>query len=52
MTTGLRIADEVAALDNHQSAFLDSMTRAVNKYLDRNARRWVDMNSLFSFMKL
>ena len=45
-------ADEVEALGHHQSDFLEAMTAAVNKYLDQNARRWVDMNSLFSFMKL
>ena len=44
--------DEVEALGHHQSDFLEAMTAAVNNYLDQNARRWVDMNSLFSFMKL
>lgn len=31
---------------------LESMKKTVNKYLDQCGRRWVEMNDLFSFMKL
>ncbi|ETW79152.1 cysteine peptidase C12 [Heterobasidion irregulare TC 32-1] len=44
--------DDIMALGSLQSELLRRMSRTVEKYLDRNGRRWVDMGSLFSFMKL
>jgi len=32
--------------------FLQRMRQTVEKYLEYNGRRWVDMSGLFSFMKL
>ena len=45
-------AEEVMALTGKQSEFLSTLNRTVKKYLDENARRWVDMQNLFSFMKV
>ncbi|TCD69077.1 DNA-directed DNA polymerase alpha catalytic subunit pol1 [Steccherinum ochraceum] len=44
--------DETLALVNVQAAFLRTMTVTVEKYLDQCGRRWVELGSLFSFMKL
>ena len=30
---------------------LTALTEVVDKYLDRNGRRWVDMKGLFGFME-
>ncbi|KAI0692497.1 hypothetical protein BC835DRAFT_1407020 [Cytidiella melzeri] len=49
---GTSKADAVNGIANWQSEFLKTMSDVVNRYLEQNARRWVDMNSLFSFMKL
>lgn len=44
--------DEIKALVNVQAEFLRTMTKAVDKYLDQCGRRWVELGSLFSFMKV
>ena len=44
--------DEVQALENRQYEFLQTMTKAVNKYLDQNGRRWVDLGALVSVVKI
>lgn len=43
---------ELIALRDRQQDFLETMAASVNKYLDQNARRWVDLSSLFSFVKI
>lgn len=44
--------DEVIALVDVNSAFLHEMTATVEKYLNRCGRRWVELEALFSFMKV
>jgi hypothetical protein len=44
--------DEVRALATKHAEFLSALNRTVKRFLDENARRWVDMQSLFSFMKI
>jgi len=44
--------DEILTLAANHGDFLQRMRQTVEKYLDQNGRRWVDMSSLFSFMKL
>ncbi|KAI0255725.1 DNA polymerase alpha catalytic subunit [Lactifluus subvellereus] len=44
--------DEMLALAANHGDFLQRMRQTVEKYLEHNGRRWVDMGSLFSFMKL
>lgn len=46
------IPDEIQALVNVQAEFLHTMTKAVDKYLEQCGRRWVELGSLFSFMKV
>jgi len=43
---------ELDALVQVQSEFLVAMKDTVEKYLDQCGRRWVELGSLFSFMKL
>lgn len=42
----------VRALTGKQAEFLSTLNHTVKRFLDENARRWVDMQSLFSFMKI
>lgn len=35
-----------------QAEFVHVMTTTVDKYLDQSGRRWVNLTSLFSFMKV
>jgi len=51
LTTGAR-QDEVKALIGTQGNFLQAMSETVDKYLDQCGRRWVNLSSLFSFMKM
>jgi hypothetical protein len=44
--------DEMLTLAANHGEFLKRMQQTVEKYLEHNGRRWVDMGSLFSFMKL
>lgn len=44
--------DEMLALAANHGEFLQRMGQTVERYLERNGRRWVDMGGLFSFMKL
>jgi DNA polymerase alpha subunit A len=44
-------SDEVLTLAANHGDFLQKMRQTVEKYLEHNGRRWVDMSSLFSFMK-
>ncbi|KAH9066550.1 DNA polymerase alpha catalytic subunit [Lactarius vividus] len=44
--------DEILALAVNHGEFLQRMRQTVEGYLERNGRRWVDMSSLFSFMKV
>ena len=44
--------DEVMGVTAKNSEFLLSLNRTVKRFLDENARRWVDMQNLFSFMKI
>ncbi|KAI9509680.1 hypothetical protein F5148DRAFT_1185768 [Russula earlei] len=44
--------DEMLALAANHGEFLHRMRQTVEKYLEHNGRRWVDMSGLFSFMKL
>jgi DNA polymerase alpha subunit A len=43
--------DEMLALAANHGEFLQRMRQSVERYLERNGRRWVDMSGLFSFMK-
>ncbi|KAF8585711.1 DNA polymerase alpha catalytic subunit [Ramaria rubella] len=43
---------EVAALIDVNNAFLGAMAATVEKYLNHCGRRWVELDGLFSFMKL
>ena len=40
------------ALAANHGEFLQRMRQTVERYLECNGRRWVDMSGLFSFMKL
>ena len=40
------------ALRLTQKPFLKTMAGTVEKYLAQNGRRWVNLTSLFSFMKV
>lgn len=44
--------DEVIALVVQQKEFLQAMADTVNRYLDQCGRRWVNLDSLFSFMNI
>ncbi|KAI0285993.1 DNA polymerase alpha catalytic subunit [Russula aff. rugulosa BPL654] len=44
--------DEMLNLAANHGDFLQRMRQTVEKYLEFNGRRWVDMDGLFSFMKL
>ena len=46
------IVDQVKALTSRHAGFLSALGRALERFLDENARRWVDMRSLLSFMKI
>ncbi|KAL0059069.1 DNA-directed DNA polymerase alpha catalytic subunit pol1 [Marasmius tenuissimus] len=50
--TGTDSLEAVSALVNTHSAFLTIMSGSVEKYLDQCGRRWVELSSLFSFMKV
>uniref|UniRef100_A0A0W0GE71 DNA-directed DNA polymerase n=1 Tax=Moniliophthora roreri TaxID=221103 RepID=A0A0W0GE71_MONRR len=50
--TGSASLETVCALVNTHSEFLTIMSGCVEKYLDQCGRRWVEMSSLFSFMKV
>lgn len=43
--------DDVRALAASNAAALSAAIGVVDKYLDRNGRRYVDMGSLFGFME-
>lgn len=47
-----RLLAEINAISQRQNDFLGAMSTTVETYLNQNARRWVDMKSLFSFMKI
>ena len=49
---GIDFLDEILTLAANHGDFLQRMRQTVEKYLEQNGRRWVDMGSLFSFMKL
>ncbi|KAF8920856.1 hypothetical protein CPB85DRAFT_1372860 [Mucidula mucida] len=51
-STGSSTEEEVKVLVSKHSDFFDSMTACVEKYLDQCGRRWVEMSSIFSFMKI
>ena len=42
--------EEIASLTIGNQATLSTLVTAVDKYLDRNGRRFVDMKGLFGFM--
>ncbi|KAF8507515.1 hypothetical protein BU17DRAFT_78091 [Hysterangium stoloniferum] len=44
--------DEVVALVDVTHGFLNAMTSTVEKYLNNCGRRWVELDGLFSFMKI
>lgn len=45
------IADFTARAEANKIA-LDYLRKVVTKHLEKNGRRWVSMDSLFSFMKV
>ena len=46
------IVDQVKALTSKHAEFLSALNHTVKRFLDNNARHWVGMQSLFSFMKI
>ncbi|KAJ7230554.1 DNA polymerase family B-domain-containing protein [Mycena pura] len=44
--------DTVTAVISNNVAFLQAMMACVERYLDQSARRWVELSSIFSFMKV
>lgn len=44
--------DQVRALAGKHAELLSALNHTVKRFLDENARRWVDMQHLFSFMKI
>jgi DNA polymerase alpha subunit A len=47
-----RIIDEVTTVTFANGEFLRIMTNTVEKYMDQCGRRWVELSSIFSFMKM
>lgn len=45
-------AEAIKSCALQNAEFLSSMSAAVEKYLDQCGRRWIDMASVFSFMKV
>ncbi len=43
---------EVSVLVSQQADLLRSLSSVVDKYLDQCGRRWVEMGTLFSMMKI
>ncbi|KAF8624027.1 hypothetical protein AX17_007233 [Amanita inopinata Kibby_2008] len=50
--SGSTNSEMVIALVDQNQKVLGTLGDCVNKYLNQNGRRWVNMGSLFSFMKL
>ncbi|KAF7356957.1 DNA polymerase [Mycena venus] len=44
--------DAVSAVIANNLSFLQAMSACVERYLDQSARRWVELSTIFSFMKL
>lgn len=51
-STGSSDAEVIKSCILQNSEFLATMSAAVEKYLDQCGRRWIDMASVFSFMKV
>ncbi|KAJ3546934.1 hypothetical protein NM688_g5461 [Phlebia brevispora] len=49
---GPKAFDEIKALVHVQADFLRTMSQTVEKYLELCGRRWVELGTLFSFMKI
>ena len=50
--TPLSVRPDLQSLQGHQQKTCDDLKGVVEQYLDQCGRRWVQMSSLFSFMKL
>ncbi len=50
--TSLSVRPDLQSLQNHQQKTCDALKGVVEKYLDQSGRRWVQMSTLFSFMKV
>jgi len=50
--TGTSKLDEVITVTYANGELLQTMTNTVETYMDQCGRRWVDLNSIFSFMKM
>ncbi|OJT03335.1 DNA polymerase alpha catalytic subunit [Trametes pubescens] len=46
------LSDDLDAISTSQKHFLEAMQGTVEKYMDQCGRRWIQMSTLFSFMKL
>jgi DNA polymerase alpha subunit A len=46
------LTDEIVARVNASKSTLDTLRKVVTKHLEKNGRRWVSMEGLFSFMKV
>ena len=46
------LEDELTAISGVQLHLLETMNHTIGKYLDQSGRRWVDLRSLFSFMRI
>jgi hypothetical protein len=45
-------AEAVSVLAQKNADYLQSMSNCVEKYLNQCGRRWVDMSTIFQFMKV
>ncbi|KAK0238467.1 hypothetical protein EDD85DRAFT_904879 [Armillaria nabsnona] len=50
--TGTSAEEEVSVLVSQQAVLLRTLSSVVDKYLDQCGRRWVEMGTLFSMMKI
>ncbi|SJL03302.1 related to POL1-DNA-directed DNA polymerase alpha, 180 KD subunit [Armillaria ostoyae] len=50
--TGTSAEEEVSVLVSQQAVLLKTLSSCVDKYLDQCGRRWVEMGTLFSMMKI
>ncbi|KAJ7708740.1 DNA polymerase alpha catalytic subunit [Mycena rosella] len=51
-TVGSAHTDAVNAVISNNLGLLQAMTACVERYLDQSARRWVELSTIFSFMKV
>ena len=50
--TGRKVKEELEGIQATQAYLLEAAKSTVDKYLDQCGRRWVNLETLFSFMKV